>query len=157
LLEARKRAERALDLDTPLFDQARHRLFVGLRRKVLGDLPARAEEGALVEVWNRLWKTAPRRYAIVLEALDAADDATIEVLQRIGRRPGCLKPPLVLEFRTTEPSPSASKLLDVLVPAAGPEAVLRASPPPIEAAPEKIDLLALPPDVLRVLRAGALM
>ena len=118
LLAARHKAEFILDLHTPLLDQARHRLVLGLRRRFLGDLPAPVEERSLVEVWNRLAQQAPRPIVLVFDAVDAADEPTLDVLRRIVSRPGWLKLPLLLVFRKADPSGAAGALLDALRAAA---------------------------------------
>jgi tetratricopeptide (TPR) repeat protein len=174
LLAARRKAEIILDLHTPLIDQTRRRLVVGLRRRFLGDLPAREEEVSLVEVWNRLAQQAPRPVALLFDAVDAADKPTLEVLRRIVSRPGWLKLPLLLVFRTPDPTGAAGALLEALRTAAGPESVVQAphpptappspaaapadrAPSPAVSEPSAAALTALPPDVLRILRIGAVL
>jgi len=164
LFEARRKVELILDQKTPLLEQARERMVAGLRRRLLGDLPVVGSEGPLVEVWNRLAElsASDRPSVLVFDAVDAADEATLDGLQRILNRPGWLRLPLLLVFRTSEPSGAARALLDTLTAVEGSEAVLCTSAPPPStsgAAPEKppLDLRALPPEVLRVLRAGALI
>lgn len=177
LLDARRKAELILDVTTPLLDQARQRLVLGLRRQLLGDVPTLVEESGLVELWNRLAQEAPRPYAIIFDAVDAADEPTLDVLRRILSRPGWLKLPLILVFRKTEPSGAAGALLGTLRATAGPEAVVAAeaprppapppeassaapsapAPTPASPAPAEVPLRALPPDVLRILRVGAVL
>lgn len=159
LHEARRKVEHLLGSGTPLFDQARDRMMQGLRRRLLGDVPALESEAAVVEVLNRLAASSDRPAALLFEAVDAADDATLAMLRRILGRPGWLKLPVVLVFRSPEPSGSAAAVLATLRAAAGDACVLRAPedrPATPRAAPEPW-FHALPPDVLRVLRAGAIV
>lgn len=154
LLEARRSAEAILDEEQPLLDQARERVVSGLRRRLLGEAEERTTAGVLVEVWNNLARQSGRTWALVLEAVEAADATTLATLTQIVRRPGWLQLPLVLVFRA-EPGGDAARLLSSLVEHAGAEAVLRGD---LQRAPAAAaDLRALPLEVLRVLRAGALV
>jgi len=159
LLDARHKIDRLLGGDAPLLDQARERVVAGLRRRLLGDMPAHADGVDLVEAANRMAAHFGSRCALVFEAAEAADPATIETLRKILARPGWLKLPIVLWFRD-EPKGDVTALLDALSAAEGAEAVLREAPPAAAEegmAPPAIDWRTMPPDVLRVLRAGALV
>ena len=126
LHEARNKVEHLLGSHPPLLDQARDRMVSGLRRRLLGDLPALADENALVEAWNRLASSSDRPAALIFEAVDAADEATLATLRRILGRPGWLKLPLVLAFRTTAPEGTAAALVSTLRLHAGAASVLQA-------------------------------
>jgi tetratricopeptide (TPR) repeat protein len=162
LLEARRKVEQILDREAPLLDQARGRVVAGLRRHLLGDLPALATDGSLVEAWNRLSEHRGPRYVLLFDAVDGADDATLDVLRQILARPGWLRLPLLLVFRSVRPTGAPAALLQALRAGEGPEAVRGA---PVEEAPlpsalpalvpTPFELRALPTEVLRVLRAGA--
>jgi tetratricopeptide (TPR) repeat protein len=130
----------------------------GLRRRLLGDVPAPEAEGALVEVWNRVARS-PMPTALVFEALDEADDTTLTTLRRIVGRPGWLKLPLVLVFRSAELDGAPAALVGALQRTTGPDCVIRAETRQPAAAPPAptTDFRALPHEVLRVLRAGALV
>lgn len=160
LFEAQRDVEEILGETGPLLGQARQRVIAGLRRRLLGDLPATGSEAELVDACNRLARQASQPYALVFEALDAADDTTLELLGRLVQRPGWLRMPLLLVFRHGQPSGRAARLLDALRAVAGLDAVIAA---PVAAAPDDADRLppvawnALPPDVVRVLRAGAVI
>lgn len=153
LHDARRKIEQLLGGDAPFFDQARDRMVQGLRRRLLGDVSSLEHEGALVEAYNRLARSSSRPAALVFEAVDAADDMVHGALRRILGRPGWLVLPLVLVFRTSEPAGGAAGLLDALRAVAGDEGVLR-----VEASAQPaFAFRSLPPEVLRVLRAGALV
>jgi tetratricopeptide (TPR) repeat protein len=162
LLEARRKVEQILDSEAPLLDQARGRVVAGLRRHLLGDLPALATDGSLVEAWNRLADHREPRHVLLFDVVDGADESTLDVLRQILSRKGWLRLPLILVFRSDRPSGAAARLVEALREAEGPEAVLGAPvdeaplPPPAPVAPV-FELRALPPDVLRVLRAGAVV
>jgi hypothetical protein len=155
LIEARRRAEAILDESQPLLDQARDRVVSGLRRRLLGEAPERPSEAVLVEVWNNLAKQAGHRWALVFEAVEAADAATLASLAVVLRRQGWLQLPLVMVFRG-EPEGAAAEVLEALRGHGGDEAVLRGEASKV--APElAVDWHRLPAPVLRVLRAGALV
>ena len=112
--------------------EVRDRMVSGLRRRLLGDVPSFKAEGALVAAYNRLAKASDRPAALVFEAVDAADEATLTALRRILGRPGWLKLPLVLGFREPDPSKlsgAAVSLLEVVRATCGDEAILRRAPP----------------------------
>lgn len=156
--EARRKIEHLLGSSTPLFEEARDRMVKGLRRRLLGDLPAIEIEGAFVELLNRLARSSDRPAALVIEATDGADEATLAMLRRILGRPGWLALPLVLAFRSEPTSGPAAALIDTVRAAEGDACVIRstrAAPP--EPAPSTWSYRALPADVLSVLRAGAVV
>ena len=157
LHEARRKVEHLLGSSTPLFDQARERMVKGLRKRLLGEMPALEIESAIVELLNRLARS-DRAAALIFEAADAADEATLATLRRILARPGWLELPVVLVFRTTEPHGAAAALIEAVRAVVGADCVLRdRAPAPAAPPPSSWDFRALPPDVLRVLRAGAVV
>jgi tetratricopeptide (TPR) repeat protein len=162
LHEARRKIEHLLGSGTPLFEQARDRMVQGLRRRLLGDVPALEVERGMVEVLNRLAHSSDRPAALLLEGVEHADDATLAMLRRILGRPGWLKLPVVLAFRTSEPTGAAAALLSTLRASLGEGCVLRAdgappAPEPAASAAPALDWRALPPEIRSVLRAGALV
>lgn len=170
LLDARRKVERVLGGSPALFDQARHIVVAGLRRRLLGDEPpGDGADGAIVETLNRLARQEGMRSALLFDAIDAADEATLDALRQIIRRAGWLELPLILSFRRPNPQGKAAALLDALRAADGPSAVLVApraeAPSPSNEAGGELaassargaDVKALSPEVLRVLRAGALI
>jgi tetratricopeptide (TPR) repeat protein len=160
LTEARRKIETLLGSDTPLLDQARDRMVQGLRRRLLGEIPALEAEGAVVEVLNRLARSTDRPAALLFEAVEVADEATLALLRRILSRPGWLRLPLVLSFRSAEPRGAALALLEMLRSAGGDGSVIRAEGTPAAPAPQPeapFPWRTLPHEVLRVLRAGAVV
>lgn len=165
LVEARRKIEHLLGGEQPLLDQARSRVVSGLRRRLLGDVTDAAGDSVFIESFNRLAHPGGLRYVLVFDAVEAADEATLEALRRLVQRPEALRIPLVLSFLTQEPLGAAGALLAAVRSAGGPEAVLRtregerleealaAGPASRPAASWR----ALPADALRVLRAGALI
>jgi tetratricopeptide (TPR) repeat protein len=93
----------------------------------------------------------------MFEAVDAADAATLESLARILRRPGWLRLPLILTVRGAPQGP-AVELINLMQqghPDAGIFEIGDNSPVGEVAAP--FAWTALPPDVLRVLRAASIL
>ena len=161
LLEAQRKVDLLLG-GAPLIEQARSRVLTGLRRRLLGDVPEDAGDAALLEAMNRLGQQADLRYALALDAVEESDEATLDALRRIVSRPDALRVPLVLSFRTPEPLGAAGTLVAALRSAGGAEAVLRTVETEVLAAEvashgPAAAWRSLPPDVLRVLRAGALV
>ena len=129
----------------------------GLRQRFLGDMPGPSLDARLVEVCNRLANRTEVRAVLVFEALDAADETTVETLAQILQRPGWLRLPLLLTVRST-PQGRVAEIVYLLYHADGEAAVIEIEgdvPPGEEAAP--LAWTTLPADVLRVLRAGAVL
>lgn len=162
LLEARDRVERILGTSAPLVEMARARVMTGLRRHLLGDLTSVASDGTLVDVFNRFAALGPA--VLVLDAAEAADPASLDMLRHILGRPGWLRLPLVITMRAEPREASAAALVDAVRAASGDDAILRevaAASSRSDRAPSTpsavpADLRALPSDVLRVLRALAI-
>lgn len=159
LLEAAHRVEELLGGPVPLFNQARKRVALGLRRRILGDAPAGRPDSLMIETLNRLDIDSDRPSVVVFDAVDAADDATLDALTRIMGRPGWLRVPIVLTFKSKDLSGRPAALLRALQEAYGEEAILVARSGSAETKPESIafNWPSLPPDLLRIMRAGALI
>ncbi|WP_437625900.1 hypothetical protein [Sorangium sp. So ce1151] len=163
LHDVRARVERLVGGAPPLLDQARSRVVSGLRRRLLGDVHERMADADFIETVNRLAQQTDRRWAVVFDAVELADHATLEVLRRVVSRHEALRVALVLSFRLHAPTGPAGDLLGAVRASFGADAVLRppdgtttltsvtAPPPP------QVVLRELPGDVLRVLRAGAII
>lgn len=159
ILDANRKVERVLGEPALRFERARERVVAGLRRRLLGDAPATTAEDAAVELWNRLARSSDRPVVLLFDAVDAADDATLELLHRVVSRPGWLRSSLVLCFRSSELAGAAAALVDAMRAAHGPESIMTCDGHPAAepvTAPA-FDTRALPHDVLRVLRAGAVV
>ncbi|AUX21781.1 hypothetical protein SOCEGT47_022690 [Sorangium cellulosum] len=163
LHEVRGKIERLVGGAPPLLDQARTRVVSGLRRRLLGDVHERMADAELIDALNRLARRTDRRWAIVFDAVERADPATLDVLRRVVSRADALEVALVLSFRLHAPTGPAGELLAAVRAALGPDAVLRppdgASAPTCAVAPPppQVSVRDLPGDVLRVLRAGAIV
>ncbi len=124
------------------------------RMSLFGDTPERATEAVVVELWNQLAKQKGVRWVVVFDAVEQADDATLAALAQIVRRPGWMQLPLLLVFHG-EPKGAAAELL-AAVRTRGEDAAQVGDKPP-SGDSETIQWRTLPPEVLRVLRAGALI
>ncbi|MDC0722343.1 hypothetical protein [Nannocystis bainbridge] len=151
LLEARRLTEAILGEARPKPpDRAK-----SLRRRTLfGEAPERATEAVLVELWNHLAQQTGSQWVVVFDAVEQADEATLAALTQIVKRQGWLQLPLVLVFHG-EPKDAAAELL-LAVRTRDAAGVVRGEEPPSGEA-QAIAWRTLPPEVLRVLRAGALI
>ncbi|WP_434424099.1 hypothetical protein [Nannocystis pusilla] len=147
LLEARRLTEAILG-------EARSGRSRPRTRTLFGDTPERATEAVVVELWNRLAKQNGARWVVVFDAVERADEATLAALSRIVQQPGWLRLPLLLVFRD-EPKAAAAELLAAVRARDGDSVVRGEEALASEAKP--IQWSSLPPDVLRALRAGALI
>jgi len=140
----------------------------GLRRRLFGELWAQDGRQALVDDLNLLGEVPDSTWALAFEGVETADATTLTFLEEVIRRPGWLKVPIILGFRT-EPKGNARRLWDLLVeehgaPAIVEETAVAAPPAPapgeaqglVESTPASFELEALHRDTLRVLRASAL-
>ncbi|WP_437552369.1 hypothetical protein WME97_13785 [Sorangium sp. So ce367] len=165
LRDARIQIERLAGGAQPTLDQARSRAASGLRRRLLGDVHELMVDAEFIETANRLAQQADRTWAIVFDAVEHADPATLDVLRRVVSRPDALRVALVLSFRLHAPTGPAGGLVDAMRAACGADALLRpadgaitltsaTTPPP---PPPQVAVRELPGEVLRVLRAGAIV
>jgi tetratricopeptide (TPR) repeat protein len=129
----------------------------GLRQRVWGDMPAPALDALLVDACNRLADETTGRAVLAFEGIDLADEATVDTLAQMLQRPGWLRLPLlltvhgILQGRVVE-------LVSLLHRDEGEAAVMvieDETPPAAEVAP--CDWRTVPADVLRVLRASAVL
>ncbi len=148
LRAARRRADDLLGTRLPLLDLATDRVRAGLRRTLLGEATPGDDPDGLLEAFNHLADTTPA--VLVLDAIDAADPTTLDVLGRWFQSPGRLRLPLILVARRADGG-AAAELLASLRRVEGNDAVITAADAPPPAA-----LPDLPTEVRRVLRAGAL-
>lgn len=161
VLDAQRQVDRLVGSRTPVVGIAADRLKSGLRRRLLGEegdqlWPA---DGDLVGELNRLAESVDGPAALVFEAVEAADAATLAFLTRAAARPGWLRPTLVLGLRTL---PAQGPVAEFVAAARKAGAVLIqaevAVPPPQDLpAPPSVDPATLPPEARQVLRAAAVV
>ncbi|WP_428267584.1 hypothetical protein [Haliangium sp.] len=159
VFEAQRQLEHLLGGPGALFDQARQRVLTGLRRRLLGDLPSAGLEGDLVDLGNRLERHSSRPYVLVFDALDAADDSSLAVLARVLQRRGWMQMPMLLVFRYGATSGAAARLIELMREVEGDDAVLTlATEPETDTGTLAASSWhSLPAEVVRVLRAGAVI
>lgn len=130
---------------------------LGVRHRLLDDLPGPSLAAQLVEACNRLADHRPGHLGLLVEAIDAADSASVRTLAQMLQPPGWLRLPLLVTVRST-PQGAVAELVYLLCHEADTAAVFDM---PVETAPEEAASpyawRDLPPEVLRVLRAGAVI
>ncbi|RME24138.1 MAG: hypothetical protein D6798_11900, partial [Deltaproteobacteria bacterium] len=153
--DARRQVDRLVGARTPVVELAADRLRSGLRRRLLGEdaVEGWPEDGDLVAELNRLADSVDGPAALVFDAVDAADAATLAFLLRVLARPGWLRPAVVLAVRG-QPSGQVRTLVDAVSRAEGEGAVRRLESPEPPPAPPA-ELPPLPFDTAQVLRAAA--
>ncbi|TCO79272.1 hypothetical protein EV699_12050 [Plasticicumulans lactativorans] len=124
----------------------------GLQQRLLGELPRPALDARFVDACNRL-ADAGGTWVLALEAVDAADAASLAALEHILRRSGWLRLPLLLTLRGVA-GETVGGLVDAL---GGDPGALVEAPPALAAGEAAFDWRGLPPATLRVLRAAALI
>jgi tetratricopeptide (TPR) repeat protein len=130
---------------------------IGLRHRFLGDVPVHPVDAVLVEECNRLAARTERDVILVFETIDAADEPTLATLTQILQRPGWLRLPLLFTLRGT-PQGRVTELVTLLRREEATQAVMEiAGNTPSHELAGAFAWTALPPDVLRVLRAGAVL
>lgn len=129
----------------------------GLHQRLLGAMPGPSLDARLVEACNRLAARATMCTVLAFEAIDAADTATLATLAQVLQRPGRLRLPLLLLARRAAQDRLA-EIIYLLHHTDGEAAVVEIEDdqPPDEEAPP-LPWTTLPSDVLRVLRAGAVL
>ncbi|MGE3537020.1 MAG: tetratricopeptide repeat protein [Candidatus Tectimicrobiota bacterium] len=132
-------------------------LEAGLRHRFLGETPGPAFDVPFVEACQRLATAAQRRVVLVFEAIDQADETTVLTLSQLLQRPGMLPLPLLLTIHST-PQGRIAELIYLICRDEGAVAMSTIhDTAPTAAEATAYDWSTLPPAVLRVLRAGAVM
>lgn len=151
--EALRQVARLVGSRTTVVELAADRVRTGLRRRLLGEEAEGTwpSDGDMVTELNRLADSVDGPSAIVIEAAEAADAATIAFLSRVVARPGWLRPALVLSFGGVQPSGPVAALVSACERAGA--AIVRFEPTPA-AAPE---LPFMDPATRLVLRAAAIV
>ncbi|MCB9759945.1 MAG: tetratricopeptide repeat protein [Alphaproteobacteria bacterium] len=157
LLSARDRVNRMLGTHAPVLDLAAHRVRSGLRRRLLAE-PVRDDGVGLIADLNRFAELGPGPSALVLEAFEAADPATVGLVRRLVDQPGWLRPALVLALQEAPAEgPIAGLLRDLGDAVLRPPAPAPPEEPPAPVVTPEDALQSLPPQILRTLRAGAVV
>ncbi len=155
--EVRHRVNKLLGEDRLDTAQAPEPQVVGLRSRLFGETPVRAIDARLVEACNRLAGWSEGHVVLGFDALDVADAATLATLTQILRHPAWLRLPMILAMATVPQGPVA-ELIEVIERTAGRQAIVEiAACPPSVPTSASFDWTMLPPDVLRVLRAGSVL
>ena len=147
LEDGRRRIEALLGEQSPRWDEALDRM--GTSARFLGDLPEPTIEATLVSAGNRLEEQHPHRAALVIEALEHADPATVQALRDVLGREGWLRLPLVLAI---DQRPKDGPLAELLGMVEG-EPIMA---PPLAKA-SGFDWSSLSPEMLLVMRAAAVV
>lgn len=153
------------------------------RDRLLGRIDSPTFEDSLVRACNRLAERSDRPSALVIDGVDAADDATLRSLTRLLRPAGRLRLPLVIGFRA-RPRGAAVDVLDAIRASTGEGGIVAISEDAVAPARARMerertqsdrapnervdgdeadtrnigfDWSKLPPGALRVVRAGAVI
>lgn len=154
---ARQKVERLLGVDSLSPSITREQLLRRLRSELLGDFHVRPIDAVFVEECNQLADWAEGHAAILFESIDSTDEATIATLVQILRRPNWLRLPLIFTLQSAPQGPVAD-LLTILRTTDSDEVLIEFTPPTsITAASPVFEWASLPNEVLRVLRAGAVI
>ena len=95
----------------------------GLRQRLWGDMPAPSLDTLLVDACNRLAAQSAGRAVLAFEAIDAADEGSVDTIAQILQRPGWLRLPLLFILRGI-PQGWVAELVYVLYRDEGEAAVL---------------------------------
>jgi tetratricopeptide (TPR) repeat protein len=155
--EALWRLERLLGEDLTHATQVHEQGGGGLPSRLFDDLPVQSIDARFVDACNRLATWSECNVVLGFASLDAADEAAVTTFTQILRHPGWLHLPVIFTVQRVVQGP-VSELIDVMRSTGGNDAVveMRAQPQPLSpSAP--FAWATLPPDVLRVLRAGSVI
>jgi tetratricopeptide (TPR) repeat protein len=155
--EVRHRVNKLLGDDHLDTAQAPETQVVGLRSRLFDDRPVRAIDARLVEACNRLASWTGGHVVLGFDAVDAADDATVATLTQILGHPGWLRLPMIFTM-THVPQGPVVELVEVIRRTDSNNAIIEtAAKTPTDPAAAPFNWMTLPPDVLRVLRAGSVL
>ncbi len=130
VLEARRRIDESVGKHSSFREMLSERLRSGVRRRLLGEADAVDRAWPLVEPLNRLASAFDGAVAVVFDGVQAADTATIELLEEVVTHPGRLGLALVLVFAIEPTEGPAVSLLAAVKRVEGPRGVLGASAGP---------------------------
>ncbi|MDH3598467.1 MAG: tetratricopeptide repeat protein [Candidatus Tectomicrobia bacterium] len=155
--EVRHRVNKLLGDDHLDMAQAPESQVVGLRSRLFDDRPVRAIDARFVEACNRLASWTGGHVVLGFEGIDAADEATVATLTQILEHPGWLRLPMIFTMPHRPQGPVA-ELVEVIQRADSSHTMIEtAAKMPTDNASVPFDWMTLPPDVLRVLRAGSVL
>ncbi len=155
--EVRHRVNKLLGDDSLGTAWALESQVVGLRSRLFDDTLVRAIDARLVESCNRLAGWTEGQVVLGFDAIDTADAATLATLTQLLKHPGWLRLPIVLAVHG-DPQGPVAELVEVVQRNAGRDAVVEFTDSiSSERSPVPFDWTTLPPDVLRVLRAGSVL
>ena len=154
---ARRSMADLLGEELPTPEPRRAAFEPGLRQRFWGDMPEPALDAQLVEACNRLATQTAGRAILAFEAIDAADAATVDTLAQILQHPGWLRLPCLFIVRGTLQG-RVAELVYLLHHADGEAALIEIEDEaPLDEVVAPFDWTLLPADVLRVLRASAVL
>ncbi len=161
LLEARHHVEQLLGGPLPILDQAAERVWSGLRRRLLGEIPEAIPGSAIVESLNRLRRQDGGRWALVFDSVESSDEDSLHLLREMVTRPNWLHVPLLLSFSNPEPEGVAAALLAALTATDGADSLIHLEVPTDEQLPTReplpSSLQGLTAESVAVLRAGSII
>jgi hypothetical protein len=137
-------------------ESRRESFEVGLRHRFLGDMPGQPMDALFVEASNRLAERTGGRAVLAFESIDAADEATVATLAQIVKRPAWLRLPLILTVHG-QPQGLVAELIYLLCHDDGHAALTEINDETTHEVQAPFEWTTLPPDVLRVLRAGSVL
>jgi len=163
LLEARAELARWLGSPEPLDEPTRRAPQPSPRSHLLGRQTDGANGDWLLDSFRRLGTDANDGVALLFEAVERADPASLELLRRAALRRGWLRIPLILWFESDPREGAAAELLRAVRETEGEGGVVRSDGSERSERPARADapvpevLPALRADSVRALRAAAMI
>ena len=131
VLEARRRIERRIGQSSSLWDLAADRVRNSIRQRLLADEPEPERAWLLVEPLNRLQEECDVPAILVFDIVEAADAASLSLLEEVVGHPGRAGAALVFTVRDPTDGGPAMRLLDTVRRVEGGSRVVDLrSPPP---------------------------
>jgi hypothetical protein len=169
ILEARRRIERRIGHQSTFWELAADRVRSSIRHRLLADEPELERAWMLLEPLNRLQEESDAPAALVFEIAEAADPASLALLEEVIGHPGRAGAALVFVIRDPHPEGPAARLVAAVRRVEGGRGIvdlrapLKASAPPPKAAKKPRRRAApwtaehLPRELRRVARAAAIV
>ena len=168
VMDARRRIERRIGQSWSMWELAADRVRSSIRRRLLADEPEPERAWMLVEPLNRLQEETEARAALVFDVVEAADPASLAMLEEVVGHPGRAGAALVLVVRGTADGPArrlvdavrrvegSRRVIDLHAPADVPVPAPKPAPTPRRREPTW-STADLPRDLRRVARAAAIV